>query len=191
MNKDNIITLPNPHLRQASKKVSVITADVKKLAKDMEKAMLDWEDSRQHEIGVALAAVQVDKLLKVVVVRKNPEDKTKRTFQVLVNPKITKREGEIKEDFEGCLSITDIYGKVPRHTKVRVKALDLNGEEIRLKAEGFLARVLQHEIDHTEGIVFIDHIKNKPKNFFKLTPEGKMEALDYAKSIKNNSVLWK
>ncbi len=66
----------------------------------------------------------------------------------------------IEEDYEGCLSVKDIYGKVPRHTKVRVKALDLNNKLIRLKAEGFLARVFQHEIDHLDGILFIDKAKD-------------------------------
>ena len=93
-------------------------------------------------------------------------------------------------DYEGCLSIKNVYGLVPRHSKVRVKALDLNGEEIRLTAEGFLARVFQHEIDHTNGIVFIDHIKDDPQAFFVLTDEGKLEPKDYEQDIKNNTDLW-
>lgn len=190
MTKDDIITLPNPHLRRPSKKISRITDEVRSLAEQMQIALLDWETSRKHEIGVALAAIQVDKPHKVIVVRENPDDKANHSFQVLINPKIIKLEGEVEEDFEGCLSITDIYGRVPRNTKIRVKALGLDGKEISLRAEGFLARVLQHEIDHTEGKVFIDHIKNKPANFFKLAADGKMEQLDYDKSVKDNSLLW-
>lgn len=189
-NKDDIITLPNPHLRQRSKRVGVINDDVIKLIEEMEAATLDWEDSREHEVGVALAAIQIDKLTRVVVVRNNFDDKSDRTFIALINPEITKLEGEIEEDYEGCLSILNTYGKVPRHTKVRIKALDAAGRPIRITAEGFLARVLQHEIDHTNGIVFIDHIKDKKDAFYRLSDEGKLNQLDYDEHIKNNQDLW-
>ncbi len=82
----------------------------------------------------------------------------------------------------------DIYGIVPRWSEIRVKALDANGREVRIKAKGFMARVLQHEIDHTNGIVFIDHIKDQDA-FFTLTKEGKLEKLDHATILKN-SILW-
>lgn len=156
----------------------------------METATLDWEDSREHEVGVALAAIQVNKLLRIVVVRNNFEDKTDRSFHAFINPEITKYEGELVEDYEGCLSVKDIYGKVPRYTKVRVKALDLNGRPMRLTAEGFLARVMQHEIDHTNGMVFIDHIKDKPEAFYRLEADGSLTQLDYEKDIRDNSILW-
>ncbi len=185
-----LITLPNPHLRERSKKVGFIGEDIRELIAAMEKATLDWEDSRDHEVGVALAAVQIDQLHRVVVIRNNFDDKSDRTFRVFINPEITKYEGEVVADYEGCLSIKNVYGLVPRHSKVRVKALDLNGEEIRLTAEGFLARVFQHEIDHTNGIVFIDHIKDDPQAFFILTDEGKLESKDYEQDIKDNTDLW-
>lgn len=188
--KEDIITLPNPHLRSRSKRVGIITDTIKKLIADMEAATLDWEDSREHEVGVALAAVQIDQLLRVVVVRNNFDDKNDRTFITLINPEITKLEGDIEEDFEGCLSILDTYGKVPRHNKVRIKALDRNGRSIHITAEGFLARVLQHEIDHTNGIVFVDRIRDKKAAFYHLSSEGKLEQLDYDKVIKNNKNLW-
>jgi peptide deformylase len=188
--RKDIITLPNKHLRARSKKVGLITGEIRKLARDMEQATLDWEDSREHEVGVALAAIQVDKRLKIVIVRNNFEDKSDRSFQILINPQITRRQGQVVKDFEGCLSVRDIYGKVPRHSKVKVKALDLNGREIRLSAEGFLARVLQHEIDHTKGVLFIDHIKDKTDAFFRLAGEGKLKQLDWEKEIKNSSALW-
>lgn len=188
--KDSIITLPNPDLRKSSKKVSVITEEIKKVIQDMEAATLDWEKSRAHEVGVALAAVQIDKLIRVVVIRNNFDNKDDHTFSVFINPEITKYEGEIEEDFEGCLSVKDIYGKVPRYTRVRVKALDINGRSFRVTAEGFLARIFQHEIDHTKGIVFIDHIKEKEGAFFNLTDEGNLVQLDYEKDVRNNSILW-
>lgn len=185
-----LITLPNSHLRQRSKKVGFVGDEVKQLIADMEAATLKWEDSRDHEVGVALAAVQIDELWRVVVIRNNFEDKTDRTFRVFINPEITKYEGEIIADYEGCLSIKNVYGLVPRHSKVRVKALGIDGREIRLTAEGFLARVFQHEIDHTNGIVFIDHIKDNSQAFFTLTDAGKLEPKDYERDIKNNAELW-
>lgn len=189
-NRDDIITLPHAHLRQRSKRVGVVTDEIKQLINDMETATLDWEDSREHEVGVALAAIQINEPYRVVVVRKNFDDKSDRSFMTLINPEIVKSEGKLEEDYEGCLSIADTYGKVPRYAKVKVRALDLNGRVVRITAEGFLARVLQHEIDHTNGIVFIDHIKDKSEAFFRLNEEGKLEPLDYDRVIKNSKILW-
>lgn len=180
--RDDIITLPHPHLRQRSQKVGVINDDIKQLIKDMEAATLDWEDNREHEVGVALAAVQIDKLYRVVVVRNNFDDKTDRRFLTLINPEITKYEGEMHEDFEGCLSVSNIYGKVRRYDKVRVKALNIQGKEIRVTAEGFLARVLQHEIDHTNGKLFVDHLKNDQDAFYSLEKDGKLKPMEYEKA---------
>ncbi len=190
MDKSDIIILPNKKLRQPSRKVGLITDEVKKLVQDMIDATLSWEDSRKHEIGVALAAIQVNKLLRIVIIRNNFDDKNDRSFQIYINPVVTKAYGEQVEDFEGCLSISNIYGRVPRYDKVKVKALNLDGREIRVSAEGFLARVLQHEIDHTKGKVFIDHIKNKKDAFFKLKEDGSLEPLDWHKEIKDNPKLW-
>jgi peptide deformylase len=103
---------------------------------------------------------------------------------------IAKYEGDIIEDYEGCLSVKDIYGKVPRYSKVRIKALDLTGKEVRFSAEGFLARVFQHEIDHTNGKVFLDHIKDTPTAFYTLNEEGNLQQLDYALDIRDNTLLW-
>lgn len=190
MTKDDIITLPNPHLRQKSQKVGIITDEIKAIVKAMEAATIDWEASREHEVGVALAAVQIDKLYKIVVIRNNYDNKEDHTFTTFINPVITKLEGNLVEDFEGCLSIKDVYGKVPRHEKVKVKALDIEGREFRVTAEGFLARIMQHEIDHTNGIVFIDHIKENPEAFHRLTDKGKLEKLNYEEDIRTNSILW-
>lgn len=178
--KDNLITLPNPHLRQKSKRVITLSPEVKQTIAEMKASTLDWEEHRQHELGVALAAIQIDRPLKIVIIRNDLENKEDRSFSVFINPEITKLEGEIEEDFEGCLSVTDVYGKVPRHNRIRLRAMDEHGRPVRVKAEGFLARVFQHEIDHIKGTVFIDHIKDKPKAFYKLTEEGKLESLPYA-----------
>lgn len=190
MTKDDIITLPAPQLRQKSAKIHVVTDEVQHLIDDMTSAALDWEDSRPHEISAALAAIQIDRLERLVIVRSDFDDKDVRDFTALINPEIVKYEGEIVEDYEGCLSVTNVYGKVPRHTKIRIKALDETGNEVRFKAEGFLARVIQHEIDHTNGIVFIDHIRNDTDAFYTLDEKGELQPLDYDEHIKNNHILW-
>lgn len=190
MKKESIIRLPNPHLRQKSAKVHVVNDETSQLVDDMVSASLDWEDSRPHEISAALAAVQIDRLERVVIVRSDFEDKSTRDFTPLINPEIVKYEGEQIADYEGCLSVEGVYGKVPRYSKVRVRALNLDGQEIRFKAEGFLARVLQHEIDHTSGIVFVDHIKDQSDAFYRLDDKGELQPLDYDAHIKDNHDLW-
>lgn len=190
MKKEAIITLPNPHLREKSAKIRELDERIVKLIDDMTSAALDWENSRPHEISAALAAVQIDALDRVVIVRSDFEDKETREFTPLINPEIVKYEGKLVEDYEGCLSVKDVYGKVPRYSKIRVKAVNIDGQEVRFKAEGFLARVIQHEIDHTNGIVFIDHIKDKTEAFYRLDEKGELEPLDYDTHIKDNHLLW-
>ncbi len=191
MTKEDIITLPHASLRTRSQKVGLITQEILDIVEGMQDATLDWEASRRHEVGVALAAVQLDIMYRIVVLRNNFDDKDDRTFSVFINPQITKYEGVVEADFEGCLSIRDVYGKVPRHSKVRVKALNIEGREVRVSAEGFLARIFQHEIDHTNGIVFIDHIQDNPEAFYQLTPGGRLEPLDYETAIHDNPTLWR
>jgi peptide deformylase len=190
MKKEDIITLPDPRLRQRSAKVQFVTPEILKLISDMTAVALDWEDSRPHEISAALSAVQIGHLDRVVIVRSDFDDKDTREFTALINPEIVKYEGEITKDYEGCLSVAGIYGKVPRYSKVRVKALDIDGHEVRFKADGFLAHVIQHEVDHINGIVFIDHIRDERNAFYTLDQEGELQPLDYAKNIEKNSILW-
>jgi peptide deformylase len=190
MKKEDIITLPNPRLRQKSTKVHVITPDVLELVKNLTAVALDWEDSRPHEISAAISAVQINRLERVIIVRSDFDDKSVRDFITLINPEIVKLEGQITEDYEGCLSVPDVYGLVPRFDKIRIKALDINGNEVRFKADGFLSRIIQHEVDHTNGIVFIDHIRDKKDAFFKLDEKGELQPLDYDEHIAKNSILW-
>lgn len=190
MNKDNIITLPEPNLRKRSKKVGIITNEIEQLIKDMTDATLDWEASRDHEAAVGLAAIQVNKLYRIFIIRNDFENTENKQFSVFINPEIVKKIGPLEEDYEGCLSVPDVYGKVPRYQSVKVKALNENGQEFRVTAHGYLARILQHEVDHTNGIVFIDHIKDNTEAFYRLMPEGGLEPLEYEKDIKNNSILW-
>lgn len=188
MKKEDIITLPHKHLRQKSRKVRNVSDDVSNLVQEMIDAALDWEDSRPHEISAALAAVQIDRLERVVIVRSDFEEKEKREFSVLINPEIVKYEGDIATDYEGCLSVKDVYGKVPRHTKIRVKAIGIDGNPIRFKADGFLARVIQHEIDHTNGILFVDHIRDDKDAFYELDEKGELQPVDYKKTIAGSNI---
>lgn len=186
----DIITLPNPHLRERSRKVGLVSPEILDLIARMESATLDWEASREHEVGVALAAVQIDELYRVVVIRNDFDNKEDISFTAYINPVITKYEGKLVDDFEGCLSIKDVYGRVPRYEKVRVKAIGIDGHEFRVKAQGFLARIFQHEIDHTNGIMFIDHIKDTPDAFYTLGKDGHLIAKDYDKEIIGSAVLF-
>jgi len=190
MTKDNIITLPNNHLREKSAKIIVVEDTTIELIADMTAAALDWEDSRPHEISAALAAIQIGRLERAIIVRSDFDDKSARDFTALINPEIIKYEGAVIEDYEGCLSVSDVYGKVPRYSKIRIKAIDIEGNEVRFKADGFLARVIQHEIDHINGVVFIDHIQDDPGAFYTLDKSGELQPLDYDTHIKNNEILW-
>ena len=188
--KDNIITLPNEHLRERSQRIRAIDQDVLQLIDDMLATTIDWENSRPHEVAVALAAVQIDKLYRVVIVREDFDDKTNQNFTVLINPEIVKGEGEILTEHEGCLSVKDVYGLVPRWSKVRVKAIDINGNEVRVKSPNpFIARILQHEIDHTNGICFVDHISDQKDAFFILTESGDLKPYSYEKVVKSGILL--
>jgi peptide deformylase len=181
LTKEDIITLPHVSLRKRSDRVHVITDETLDLIDNMTTACLDWETAHPHEVAVALAAVQVDRLERVVIVRADFDDKQNKEFITLINPEITKTEGTptIIQP-EGCLSVRNLYGDVPRYPHVRVKATDINGQEVRIRASGFLSMLFQHEIDHTKGICFVDHIKDQKDAFYTLTDRGELEPMDYA-----------
>ena len=185
----NIITLPNDHLRQRSQRITQIDADTRQIISDMIAATLDWEAHRPNEVAVALAAVQRDKPVRIVIIRANFDNKENKNFQVLINPEITKYEGEIITDYEGCLSVKDVYGKVPRYSKIRGRAIDINGNQIKIKStDPFLSRVLQHEVDHTNGICFVDHIAHDQDAFSVLTKSGDLVACPYSKVINSGII---
>jgi len=190
MEQNKIISLPDPRLRQKSEKVREITPEILQIIDNLTKVALEWEDSRPHEISAAIAAPQIGQPYRIIIVRSDLEDKNMRDFTALINPEIIKLEGKITKDYEGCLSVPGIYGKVARPDKARIKALDINGNKIRFKVDGFLSRVIQHETDHTNGVVFIDHIKDDKDAFFELDEKGELQPLDYEKHIKNNRILW-
>jgi len=132
-------------LREKSLPVKEITPEILNLIKDMAETMYATS-------GVGLAAPQIGVSKRIMVI-----DGEEDGLIVLINPIIVKSEGEAIEE-EGCLSIPEVYSKVKRSLKVTVKALNENGEPIELTKEGLIARALQHELDHLEGILFIDRI---------------------------------
>ncbi len=176
MTAKDIITIPNPLLRQKSQRIGHIDASIEELARQMMSATLDWEAQREHEFGAALAAVQIGQMYRVVVVRHDFDDKANKEFGVFINPEIVKYEGQPAEELEGCLSVKDLYGAVKRYPKVKVKALNLDGRPVRLTATGFLARVFQHEIDHTNGIVFVDRVDD-PRKLYRLEANGEFSPI--------------
>ena len=146
----HIITLPDPKLRLVSKPIERIDERLRKLMDDMIETM--------HEApGVGLAAIQIAEPIRLLVVDVAKKEEPAAP-QVFVNPEILWRTDERSTYEEGCLSIPEYYAEVERPASVRVRALDRDGKEREVLAEGLLATVLQHEIDHLDGILFIDHI---------------------------------
>lgn len=186
-----IITTPDPRLREKSEKVGTIDDEVLKVIADMRKLSADWEKEHPYEISAAMAAPQMGVLKRIIIIRDDMEDKNKATFTALINPVVIKAEGKVKRDFEGCLSVPTVYGMVPRPSKVRIKAKLEDGTEVRIKATDDLARTLLHEIDHLDGVLFIDHIRDDEKAFYKMNDKGDLEPVkDYNKEIRDNVELW-
>jgi peptide deformylase len=185
-----IITLPDRRLRQKSETVLEINDEIKAIIQNMKQAALDWEKNRHHELSTALAAVQIGVMKRIIIVRQDFNDHTNKNFIALINPEIVKASGRLEIDYEGCLSVPDYYGQVPRQPKIKVKAKDETGQTVYVKAEGFLARTLQHEIDHTLGIPFVDRIKNNRDAFYKLESNGELKEVDYEHEIKSSRILW-
>ncbi|MBR3180207.1 peptide deformylase [Candidatus Saccharibacteria bacterium] len=186
-----IITTPDPRLRQKSTKVGVIDDEIQKIIADMRELSLDWEKEHPHELSAAMAAPQMGVNRRIIIIRDDFEDKNNPNFTALINPEIIKSDGKLVTDYEGCLSVPKIYGKVPRYPKVKIKAKLEDGTEVRLKADGELARILQHEIDHLDGILFIDHIRDVADAFYEMTDSGDLKPIkNYEKEIKNNRELF-
>ncbi len=145
-----LIILPDPVLRQLSKPVETIDADVRRLADDMLETMYDAP-------GIGLAAIQIGVPRQMLVIDVSKEGEEKQPL-VFINPKILASSDERSVYEEGCLSIPDYYAEVERPATITVEYLDLEGKQLTAKAEGLLATCLQHEIDHLNGVLFIDHI---------------------------------
>ncbi|MDR3298013.1 MAG: peptide deformylase [Candidatus Nomurabacteria bacterium] len=188
--KSKIIVTPDPRLRQKSAKVQEITPEIQEIIAKMIRASVEWEKEHEFELSAALAAPQMGFSKRIIVVREDMGNKANASFIALINPEIIKNEGKVVKDYEGCLSVPKVYGLVPRYGKTRLKAMLEDGTEVRLKATDFLARTLQHEIDHLDGVLFIDHIKDEKNAFFELDGKGDLRPLDYDKHIKNNKTLF-
>ena len=185
-----IITTPDSRLREKSEKVRKIDDEILGIIADMRKLSLDWEAKHPYELSAAMAAPQMGVLKRIIIIRDDMEDTKKATFTALINPEVVRAEGRIKTDYEGCLSVPTVYGMVPRASKVRVMAKLEDGTEVRIKATDELARTLLHEIDHLDGVLFIDHIKGVKDAFYEMNDKGDLIPVDYDKKIANNHKLW-
>ncbi|OIO49290.1 MAG: peptide deformylase [Parcubacteria group bacterium CG1_02_41_12] len=154
--KLKIITHPNDILRKTSARVDDINA-VQKLCSDM-------VDTMEQEKGIGLSAVQVGDLVRIIAIHKDA-DKSLEDHAVMINPKIFSKSKDLEEGEEGCLSIPNCEGIVKRAKKIKVRYTDVSGLEQKTKAVGLFARVIQHEIDHLDGILFIDKTEKLTKGF--------------------------
>jgi peptide deformylase len=154
-----IRTLPDPVLRQKAKRVTKIDKSIQKLTDDM----IDTLRAEPNRAG--LAAPQVGVLLRIAVIEL-PEQE----LITLINPEIIKKEGE-RIVQEGCLSVPGYFGEIKRAVTVKVKAKNRDGKEFRLKAQGLLAQALEQEIEHLDGVLYIDHLESSEK-LFEVIKEG-------------------
>jgi peptide deformylase len=166
----NIIKLPDPRLRQVSAPVKIVDDELRRLAADMFETMYDAP-------GIGLAAIQVGVPQRIVTMDLAKKDEPKDP-RVLVNPEVLWRSDEKATHEEGCLSIPEYYEEVERPAKVKVRYQDLDGKVHEVDAEGLLATCLQHEIDHLNGVLFIDHISKLKRSMVikKFTKAAKREA---------------
>ena len=146
-----VLELPNPMLRRRAKKVRRIDKSVLKLAYSMVETMQDAN-------GVGLAANQVGELRRVIVIQLHDED----VARIYINPEIVQREGERKVE-EGCLSIPGYRANIKRSVWIKFRALDHSAAVVKLKAEDILSQALEHEVDHLDGILYIDHMESHEK----------------------------
>lgn len=153
----NILRYPDPRLHKQAKPVTVFDDRLKKLAADMAETMYDAP-------GVGLAASQVDVHEQLLVI---DASETNTELRVFINPEILWASEEKKVYDEGCLSVPGIYDGVERPAEVRVRALDLQGNSFEVHADGFLAVVIQHEMDHLIGKVFVDYLSPLKRNRIK------------------------
>jgi len=171
MTTREIITSENPILRRKAKKVSKVTRELQALAEAMVETM-------RAAPGLGLAAPQVAQSVRLFVaeIEKNKEYPGSGKLYIVFNPEYIWKSDEMMDGAEGCLSVPGWAGEVTRHHKVVVKGLDRHGKRIRIEAEGLLARVFQHEIDHLDGVLFTDRISD-PEKIWEIKP-GEEEAVE-------------
>lgn len=147
----NIVTLPEPVLRRKARKVTEFTKDFEKLVDDMIETM-------REAPGVGLAAPQIGISERVIVVEYGDEEdeEAPKKLYVVANPEITSASEQIVSGIEACLSVPGLVGEVERYYGVTVKGLNRKGKPVKIKAQGWLARIFQHEMDHLDGVVYTD-----------------------------------
>jgi peptide deformylase len=159
MTKLEILTFPNKFLQQPTQPVENIDEEIHELVADMAETMYDAP-------GVGLAAIQVGSDKQVLIYDEKPTE-SDRGYGVIINPKIVETEGQIISENEGCLSVPDFRSDVKRAARIVVEGIDRDGKSLRFEADGFLAIVLQHEIDHLNGTLFIDRISALKRELYK------------------------
>lgn len=145
-----LVIFPEPTLRKVSEPITAVTADVKRLADDMLKTMYEAP-------GIGLAAIQVGRPLRMVTIDLARQEEEPQPI-VLLNPEVTWKSEDLSVYEEGCLSIPDYYEDVERPASVKVRWMDLKGQTQEMLAEGLMATCLQHEIDHLNGVLFVDYL---------------------------------
>jgi peptide deformylase len=166
-----ILTAPDPRLQAVSKDVEAVTDATRKLIDDM-------VDSMYAADGIGLAAIQIGEPLRVLVIDLDQKDGKKNPI-AYINPKITWASDEMAVFEEGCLSVPEIWDDVERPARIKAEYLDRDGNKQTLEADGLLATCLQHEMDHLNGVLFIDHLSRLKKNMAikKLTKAKKLAAV--------------
>ena len=168
MNHRVVIKLPDPMLRMKAHEVRDFGNEFQTFVDDMVVTM-------REEDGVGLAAPQVNQSLRVITIEYAVDDSkedSKKKLYIMVNPEIVKRSEETEFGLEGCLSVPDIVGEVERNLQVEVRGLNRFGKKSKVRAKGWLARIFQHEIDHLNGILFVD----RATKLFKTTDEEAEQA---------------
>lgn len=165
-----ILTAPDPRLKVVSEPVAKVDGDIRTLIEDMIETMYDAD-------GIGLAAIQVGQPKRMLVMDIDQRD-GKKNPRVFINPVITWKSDEMAVAEEGCLSIPEIWDEVERPARIKAEYLDRDGKKQELEADGLLAVCLQHEMDHLEGILFVDHLS-------KLKRTMAMKKLQKAKRLKD------
>ncbi len=170
----NILRYPDPRLHTVAKPVTVFDARLAQLVADMAETMYDAP-------GVGLAASQVDVHQQLLII---DVTETKDALQVFINPEITWASPEMEVYDEGCLSVPGVYDGVNRHSQVKVRALDLQGQPFEVSADGLLAVCIQHEMDHLLGKVFVDYLSPLKRNRIKAKMVKEIRGLEREASLR-------
>ena len=170
MAKKQILTIPDPLLRKVSEPVTSVNTEVKNLMDDMLETMYAAP-------GIGLAAVQVGVLKRIIVIDLS-KDGQKKDPLFIVNPQITFKSDELISYEEGCLSIPNHFAEVKRPSSCKVKFLDYNGKKREINADGLLATCVQHEVDHLNGVLFIDHLSKLKKDIIIKKTKKQVKEID-------------